>query len=85
MNTDPQKENGLLGEPSRRQEVTVKLEARRRILEWLGLGALGAIVLRVIPVKRTIAKRILREKDEKISISINPNAVKRTRKATGNA
>lgn len=57
---------------------------RRKILGWIGLGAVSAIIFRVFPLKKAVSKRLLRKDDEKILISINKNAVKRIRKVTRN-
>jgi len=57
-------------------------ETRRRILGWLGLGAIGAMAFRILPVK--ISKRVVQRKSkiqlaryEKVPIEINKSAVKR--------
>ncbi len=56
---------------------------RRKILGWLGLGTVASILLNMLPMKKMVAKRIMRKSDEKISISLNQYAVKRNRKING--
>jgi len=55
---------------------------RRKILKWLGVGAVGAFVLRMLPLKSAISKKVMKTDKERISISINKSAVKRN-KAVG--
>jgi len=57
---------------------------RRKILGWLGFGAVGALIFRLLPMKKAISKRFLHGDDEEISISINKNAVKRSGKIKKN-
>ncbi len=56
----------------------VRTPGRRKLLEWLGLGAMGAMVFSMLPFKRAVSKRILKRED-RISISINKDAVKRVK------
>ena len=57
---------------------------RRRILGWLGLGAVSAMFFRILPMKKMVSGRVFKKGDEKISISINERAVKRSGRVTRN-
>lgn len=57
---------------------------RRKILGWLGVGAVGAMIIEMLPMKRIVSKNLMKKKSEKVSIAINKDAVKRSRKAARN-
>jgi len=63
-----------------RDESRQRRETRRKILGWLGLGAIGAVIFKLSPMEKTVARKLARKTDEKISISINEHAVKRNKK-----
>ncbi|MGO9481970.1 MAG: hypothetical protein ACLP05_09355 [Candidatus Kryptoniota bacterium] len=58
--------------------------SRRKILKWLGLGAIGATAVKMLPMKKSVAKKLLNYDDRKIQISINKSAVKRNTRVKGN-
>jgi hypothetical protein len=57
---------------------------RRKILGWLGVGAVGAMIIEMLPMKRIVSKNLMKKKSEKVAIAINKDAVKRSRKVTRN-
>ena len=40
--------------------------SRRKILKWLGLGAIGATAVKMLPMKKSVAKKLLNYDDRKI-------------------
>lgn len=63
---------------------TKKNLQRRKILGWLGLGAVGAMVFKILPIKKIVSKKFMRHNTEKIPISMNKSAVKRSKRIKGN-
>ncbi|HUI31148.1 MAG TPA: hypothetical protein VLX91_13130 [Candidatus Acidoferrales bacterium] len=59
-------------------------QQRRKILGWLGLGAIGTMIFRIVPMKKAVSRRLLRKNEEKISIAINKYSVKRNKKVMKN-
>jgi len=57
---------------------------RRKILRWLGVSAIGAFILRLLPMRKTISKKLMITNDVKVSISINKSAVKRNKRVSRN-
>lgn len=55
---------------------------RRKILGWLGLGVVGAMVIKILPVR--ITKKHVRAEHEKVLIKVNESAVKRCKKVSRN-
>ena len=50
---------------------------RRKIIGWLGLSVAGAMVLKMLPMRKTVSKKLRKKDNEKILVSINNSAVKR--------